>query len=295
MRAIGLMLMLVAMQAQSAWAKSGDGAPLKPTSQWAIEYADQSCRLIRNFDNGQDQITLAFERFMPGPELRLGLAGTVPKFSVKAKSAKFSFGPNGHEQEAAMLISELADGRKSHLIRVAALTENLAPPKTSSGDKPPPYVYSETEELAAARKIDTVTLAGSFGSSAVVDLGPMEMAIQALQGCVTELMHEWGLDNWAKGPPRRLAMPIGNPGKWMDSSDYPRDMLAKRRQGIVGFRLVVNERGLVDKCFVDVDKQGPFKEAVCQAITKRAHFEPALDSDGKPMRSLYSNSVRFQF
>ena len=106
-------------------------------------------------------------------------------------------------------------------------------------------------------------------------------------------MHECGIDNDAKLPPTRPATPIGNPGNWMDSADYPREMLAQYRQGIVGVRLVVNEMGAVDKCFVDVDKPGPFEEAVCQAITKHARFEPALDADGKPMRSLYTNTVRF--
>ena len=274
----------------SVWAKTDEAPLFQPTSQWAIDYADHSCRLIRNFSNGQEQITLAFERFMPGPALRLGIAGDALSFSRTTKSLTIILGPNKPEQEGALLVSELADGRKSYLVAVPALTAELAPHMISFTEF---STYSEEKELAAARSIDSLRLIGSFERPTAINLGPMDKPIQALQGCVAELMHEWGVDG-DKRPPMRPATPIGYPGAWVDARDYPSAMLAQHRQGVVGVRLVVNEIGAVDKCFVDVDKPGPFEEAVCHAIIKRAHFEPAIDADGKPMRSLYTTTVRFQ-
>ena len=186
MRRIATCLTLLALLPipSSAWAKTDEAPPLQPTSQWAIEYADHSCRLIRNFGNGRKQITLALERFMPGPALRLGIAGNALSFSRTAKSLEFSFGPQEPEQDGDLLVSELADGRKSYLVTVPALTKALAPHMITFIGKPEFSTYSEEEELVAAHGIDSLRLTGSSGSSARINLGPMDGPIQALQGCV---------------------------------------------------------------------------------------------------------------
>jgi protein TonB len=72
-------------------------------------------------------------------------------------------------------------------------------------------------------------------------------------------------------------------------------MLRQGRQGMVEFRLVVDEQGQVANCHVDLDTPGPFGEATCNAISRRARFKPALDAEGRPMRALYVCSVEFKF
>ena len=39
---------------------------LQPSSQWVVEYGDDSCRLIRMFGEGPDQTKLVFESIAPG-------------------------------------------------------------------------------------------------------------------------------------------------------------------------------------------------------------------------------------
>jgi hypothetical protein len=298
MRGSGRVIMLLAgLAAQSpALAKPAETpAPLQPISPWAIEYADASCRLIRNFGDAQHPLTLAFERFQPGPDLRLGIAGDMLKLSHSARTLKFQYGPNGPQREGPLLETELADGRTSYLLQAASLNEVKRRVKDTVSGEIPVKPYVAADELAAAGKVSSLTLVGSFKDKLTVDLGPMEKPLQALQGCVGELMHEWGIEPDRLASASRRATPTRNPQNWMDSSDYPREMLARRRQGAVGFRLVIGEMGQVERCSVDVDKPGAFENAVCRAITKRARFKPALDKDGKPMRGLYANTVRFQF
>src|SRR2546423_1697268 len=46
------------------------GAPqpvrLQPSSQWIVDYAENSCRLIRTFGEGEDKTVLLFESPSPG-------------------------------------------------------------------------------------------------------------------------------------------------------------------------------------------------------------------------------------
>jgi hypothetical protein len=50
----------------------------------------------------------------------------------------------------------------------------------------------------------------------------------------------------------------------------------------------------VAACHADLDVPDAFGQATCVAIIRRAHFEPALDADGKPMRTIWIASVRYQ-
>ena len=112
MRAIGVFLGLaVALTAHApAWAKSSDTVLFQASSQWALEYADQSCRLIRNFTDGREEVTLAFERFLPGPELRLGIAGNALRARRSQTTIKFRYGPVDEELAAASKIDSLSVG-----------------------------------------------------------------------------------------------------------------------------------------------------------------------------------------
>jgi hypothetical protein len=290
--AVAVVLGAIALHSVES-AQARDGEALRPTTQWAIEYADASCRLIRNFGDPEKPLTLAFERFQPGPDIRLGIAGGPLRLRRGAERMAFRYGPDGPERETSFLTTELADGRTSYLIDAASLEESENPPKAPDYDGPPTSDYSAAKELIFAREINSLSLTGSSRHTVSIELGPMEKPIQALQACVDELMHEWGVDPEHPFGVSRAATPTNNPGQWLTTDDYPSEMLRQFRTGIVRFRLVVNEQGQVDHCYVAVDKPGPFEDVVCKAIGKRARFEPALDEAGKPMKALFSNSVRF--
>jgi hypothetical protein len=293
MRAIATTLAALALAANAA-ASAESAETYRPAGPWAIDYADQSCRLARNFSDGNRTITLAFERFLAGPSLRLGIAGDDLKFGPTAHTLKFRYGPKGRERESQVLFANLSDGRQFHLITNAALLDPLASDDKAADTDRPKYSWRIEDELAAARKVDSVTVQGNFGSKFEASLGPMEAPIEALQACAADLMKGWGLDMDRMAHATRLATPTENPQRWMSSSDYPREMLAHYRQGVVGLRVIVDENGGVKKCLVDIDKPGPFELATCNAVEKHARFTPALDAEGKPMPAIYTCQVVFR-
>lgn len=91
------------------------------------------------------------------------------------------------------------------------------------------------------------------------------------------------------------AKPVGSPGAWISSGDYPVSALRIMAQGKTRFRLDVDARGHVAGCII-VQGSGTaaLDTATCALLTARANFTPATDRTGRPIASTYSSSVFWQ-
>lgn len=83
-----------------------------------------------------------------------------------------------------------------------------------------------------------------------------------------------------------------NEGPWFATSDYPAEALKGHLEGKVGFALDVAVDGTVTACHI-VSSSGHtvLDDATCALLRGRAHFKPALNPDGVPVPSNYTNSV----
>lgn len=92
----------------------------------------------------------------------------------------------------------------------------------------------------------------------------------------------------------KSATPLGNPGQWVTTRDYPADALASRTQGTVNFSLVISPSGNVEACEIVVSSGSTLLDtATCSLVTARARFNPATDPAGHPVAGRYSNRVRW--
>jgi periplasmic protein TonB len=95
-------------------------------------------------------------------------------------------------------------------------------------------------------------------------------------------------------PHPRSATPLGNPGYWVTTSDYPPRALREERGGVVAFRLTLDAAGLVSGCIITSSSGSPDLDAVtCSLVTQRARFRPATDAKGKNVEGTFSNRVRW--
>jgi TonB family protein len=91
------------------------------------------------------------------------------------------------------------------------------------------------------------------------------------------------------------AKPLGDPGTWVTTNDYPTKELRELRQGTVGFRLIVNSEGNVASCVITVSSGTPGLDSqACQLISLRAKFSPAKNAQGKAVFGSFSSRVRWQ-
>tara|TARA_R110000824_G_scaffold4203_6_gene19961 strand:- start:1336 stop:2292 length:957 start_codon:yes stop_codon:yes gene_type:complete len=91
------------------------------------------------------------------------------------------------------------------------------------------------------------------------------------------------------------ATPAGNPGEWISPGDYPVAALREERSGAVEFQLQISETGEVTACnILESSGQADLDKASCRALMRRARFNPAKNASGQPVRSSYTNKVRWQ-
>mgnify|MGYP000269951337 CR=1 FL=1 len=88
--------------------------------------------------------------------------------------------------------------------------------------------------------------------------------------------------------------PLGNPGEWIGTSDYPSGALRRQSEGATSFRVTVGIDGRVSACQITVSSGwAVLDEATCRLISERARFSSASDRKGRPVIGYYQNRVRW--
>ncbi len=127
------------------------------------------------------------------------------------------------------------------------------------------------------------------------DLGSMGEPLRKLRNCAADVARKLQSASLGGDGKARAAVPASNPGQWITSGDYPRDLVRQGMDGVIAFRLTVNKSGKPTACFITASNRPQmFDDTVCLALMKRATFKPALDSQGNPQASYFSSRVRFQ-
>ena len=93
----------------------------------------------------------------------------------------------------------------------------------------------------------------------------------------------------------RGATPRGNPGSWIRPDDYPSRAMKAGEEGTVRFNLTIGPNGSVASCqVVGSSGSSALDEAPCRIVSRRARFNPAIDSAGTAVEGRYANAVRWQ-
>lgn len=89
--------------------------------------------------------------------------------------------------------------------------------------------------------------------------------------------------------------PLGNPGDWAGTEDYPPGPLRREEEGVTGFQVTVQPDGRVATCEITRSSgSDDLDEATCKLITERARFAPATDKRGRKVEAPWSSSIRWK-
>lgn len=95
--------------------------------------------------------------------------------------------------------------------------------------------------------------------------------------------------------PARAPTPLGSPGEWITSDDYPQSALRSSAEGVTGFRLDIDVAGQVTNCTITSSSgAAALDDAVCALVPGRARFTPASDRRGRAVASHIEQRVRWQ-
>lgn len=292
---------LAVLAAASMPVQAKEPLRLAPSSKWHVDYAPDSCRLGRSFGTGDNEVILILDRFQPGPMVFMSLIGKPARVRSNTRQTVIRFGPNEREQERHFDAATLDNGKPVMMVGgsvlVAGSNDAWEASQTERDEREDSSRLTPLPPIDPAlnASVTSVEIDIPGKPPILLETGAMGKPMEALTGCTSDLLRGWGIDVAAHEKLSRPAVPASNPGRWMNISDYPLQMLNDGKQGIVHFRLIVDEAGKPKSCHIQKStRPKAFEDAVCEGIMKRARFEPAFDAAGKPVASYYLNRVRFQ-
>ncbi|MBN9788406.1 hypothetical protein DMP17_07350 [Pseudonocardia sp. TMWB2A] len=274
-------------------AVAGEEQPvrLQSSSKWVVNYADNGCRLLRQFGAGDEMVTLIMNRYGPEDDFQMTLAGKPLRKFFGAREVLVQFGPKEQAQEKEFEEGSLGDVpalifsymgvEKIEGYTVADAIARLSAPKEIAPER-----FAAISYLSVGKKQQ---------APLILETGALQKPFAALSACTDNLVESWGFDIQKEKTLQRRATPKDNYTSWIRTIDYPTDMLRAGQPAMVQFRLDVDATGAVTACHIlETTRPKAFDDAVCHSMVKRANFEPAIDREGKPVASYFRRTVRFR-
>ena len=249
------------------------GAPLQPSSQWVVEFADSSCVASRRYGALDDRVDFHLKPAMLGSKFEVVIV--VPD-SKQPKGNGYDEGwierPDG-SHAAPIKAGSYSTVSKTHVTRFHVDPEN--------------YVMGQDGErvilhINKQRRYDLA-------------LPDLKKAQQVLDQCLTSLRDEYGVGENVTKQIATDAKSKQSIIRYFSTDDYPREAVLKGEQGYVGALFWVETDGRVRDCkIVESSHRQSLDDRTCQVIRTRSRFSPALDHQGKPIRSPQYQRIRWE-
>jgi TonB family protein len=262
----GRPLVFAVLAMSSAAAAAAD--PKQPTGKWVAEFAEHECILSRAYGTPKDVLILAFQKLPMQAGIELNVLKTGKRTDSAHGRARVGF-LRGTSVDVAFGAYRVGPN-------IRKISVGLADESYRS------VAESGVVSLSIPRELEEGFTVPGFGA-----------ALNILDRCVVNLGEAWGI---SKDQQTRVGRPakLIEPESLFDSNDYPDGALKEDASGRTIVRYVVDEAGRSSDCVVLKTSGNKFLDlATCSKLLKRARFEPALDVQGRPMRSISVTAVNW--
>ena len=239
-------------------------APLPVVGKWQLDYSPTTCRLLASF--GPDRDTVEISQADPRGKLRLSIVSrAMPPTNVVRRVAVWFDNPNHALLLQSAALPPVAGSRVLHMAEAEGLLEALK----ARGATGEPVVMS-------------LSWAGHARS---YQLGKTSSLLNALDGCMDDLVTSWGYD----AAEQRAAMPpkpVTEPRSWVTDLDFPQALVRAGKTAGLNLRLQIDATGNVAGCQAqEIGGAKEFDELTCRLVRERGHYTPATAKDGRPIPS----------
>jgi len=292
---IGFLLAVALVSSGSA--KERAVRQLAPSTQWVVDYANDSCSLGRGFGVGDQKVTLFFDQYEPGDTFNLTFVGKPVYVEMGSPKATIQFGPNEIPADETA-VSATTKNTPAIILqgnqRLGPLTDAEKAARKRIGEGEPPVALPPIGP-AREKAATWLRLGKVLPFDLLLETGPMDAPLAALRECSWDMVKSWGLDVEQQKHLSRKTFPTQPSSDWFSDNDYPAGMLREGAQAIVNFRLLIDETGRVSSCKIQTStRPKQFDDVVCGIVMKKAKFHPALDAGGKQVPSFWRQTVSFR-
>jgi len=271
MRGLGSWAVLGAMLAGAAVPAVAAPPPVAVAgSGWQVDYGDQRCLAGRRYTVGKTSLTFAIE---PDTD------GRGARFIIRPDRVPARAMPGWHKAKLTLDGAVIGEDQVIWPDQAGGVT-------LFSGSH-----QADDEALLPLASARTLTLESS-ALSAAIPLGAMAKVMPLLEDCNAGLLASWG---YSRADQARLAVkPQGKLLRFFNPNDYPPDSRRLGRQGEVAVRYTIGADGKASGCAVRMTSgDAALDQATCTVIDRRARFEPARDTAGRPMAVIRTARVRW--
>ena len=281
---LGAAVMMLAFAARAA---AQDALVLEPSSDWTLDYAEDSCALRRTFGTGESQTWLEIMQLTPGVSYRISVASSgLPMSRRRAPAVRFL--PEGAEAVYDLAAygdyGEGFEGVAFYAAILPSAPEDFAEVQSILPDKALVANQASTTAIEVRR---------AFDPPIVLRTGSLLRPLEAMHACMEDLVSRWeiaagGETSDSQPPvPRNMlgwAKPIMN--------FYPRGLVRFDGPSRILARVIVSPDGKPEKCrVIEPVVNDDYQERTCGVVLSRGEYEPARDLNGNPVRGLHVLSI----
>jgi len=242
--------------------------PHRPINQWNLDWGATACNAIATYGTKDKPVTLAFR---PSPN------GTMVRLVVLLPGR----GVPAYQFEV-----------KTNITGATVRTNGLRFPGTN-GKSDMVWINFTPDQLAGLRTAGEISLDGGplHDRYALPSIGKV---LDGLEACNADLRKYWNVEGAGANlsRPARSKAPLRD---YFSSSDYPTQAMQQFDTGISKIVMMIDETGKMKDCMVEETSGVATLDAMtCAILHERAKFEPALDSAGKPARSVLTTRVNWR-
>jgi TonB family protein len=250
-------------------AEAGLDPTLQPINKWVVDFAETHCTAARAYGSTEEPVVLAFRPSVAENMMRL----TVLR-SGRASAAR-------HSPVTVEFSGSQVPGT------------GLSFP-TKERKQVVTWIHIAAETFARLKSAGEVTIQIGGEPPLRFALREMPAVVNALVECNDDLRQHWNIAETTTVKIGRPATPL-NSSQWLSPGDYPRRAIDESASGTVPFILMVNETGVVEDCGIEGSSGNASLDATgCVRLIERARFQPALDENGNPVRSIYRSRITWR-
>jgi TonB family protein len=276
-------------------AANAEPVVLEPQSEWGLDSDEDSCALVRVFDDGDEVIQLELRQFAPGGAMRVQITSTSRLISNRDHmSYRFDPAPDWREKDKAVFVYFRAPGKYQGAVFDATVVPPASDGKDLIPERPndPAYLARLGAALNAANGL---SVSGIFADDLTLHTGSLMQPFVALRQCLTKRIEQWGLDPFVQSTLTKLPFPLNQADVVRAvQQNYPARQLNAGVPAILQVRLMVDASGETTDCRV----YGPlsdkaFHREACKNL-RTTRFDPALDAKGQPVASFWETRIYYR-
>ena len=289
---------VVGLLAHPAPASAKDGpVTLEPLGAWALDMAENKCRMIRAFGTEDRKTLLLLEQWDPSEQMTWMVTGDATKNYRNRRRAHYAFG-NGGDEGKIDLIGMTFDGHGPAIGTSSTIAAKEPRPRDEDRDFSIEPRGLPTLDSEAAQSITYLDIGTRAPDDVRLNLGSMKGPMDAMNMCMANLVEYWGFDV----EQQRSVVQPPQPKNMRNVVDaitqaYPSKALGRGAQADFHIRVSVGADGKVEDCVLINQTTAPdFDQArdPCYVFTQKAEFTPALDASAKPVPSYFATRVIYR-